>query len=268
MKLKEVFYLLGMRPRAESYGHRIDRYELAEGAVEYATWLHPKSRAYELLQSEIDFLRGFIHPGDNAIDIGAHGGNTTLPIALACGPNGTVLAFEPNSYVYPTLKVNSGLNTDRTKIVPLCLAATATEGEFVFEYSDPGYSNGGRHADISRWRHGHAFPLKVQGVVLPQFLKAHHPDVLRGLRYIKIDAEGYDLDILRSIPELLSEHRPYIRTEIYKWLSKEKRRETFKFLSDLGYSLRSVDGNWQWGPRLTESDMFRPHGFDIYAEPV
>lgn len=268
MKIKEAFYLLGLRPRAKSYGHRIDRHELPEGPLEYATWLHPKQRPYALVQSEIDFLRGIIRPGDCAIDIGAHGGDTALPIALACGSTGTVLAFEPNSYAYPTLEVNSQLNKDKTNIVPYCLAATATEGEFVFEYSDPGYSNGGRHIGISNWKHGHAFPLKVRGVVLSRFLRECHPDVLRKLRYIKIDVEGYDLDVLRSILDVLSESRPYVRTEVYKWLGDEKRRETFRFFSDLSYTLRTVDENWRLGPPIGEADMFRPHGFDIYAEPL
>jgi FkbM family methyltransferase len=268
MKIKESIYLLGLRPRSKTYGHRIDRYELPqEGTVEYATWLHPKQVSYQLNQSEIDFLRGFIHTGDCAIDIGARTGDTALPIALACGPSGTGLAFEPNPYVFPVLEANSHLNRDKAKIVPLCLAATETDGEFLFEYSDSGYGNGGLHYGISAWRHGHAFPLKVRGVSLAMFLAARYPDVLRRLRYIKIDVEGYDLNVLHSIRDLLSKHRPHVRVEVYKWLSEERRREMFQFLSDLGYSLRSVAATWQWGPLLNEADMVQRQSFDIYAVP-
>jgi len=65
-------------------------------------------------------------------------------------------------------------------------AATPEDGQFAFEYSDSGFCNGGRHEGISKWRHGHAFPLTVQGRNLPSYLSDQHPQLLPKLAYIKV----------------------------------------------------------------------------------
>src|SRR6185295_7687850 len=109
----------------------------------------------------IGALHGFLQPGDIAIDIGAHTGDSTLPMALAVGPAGTVFALGPNPYVFKVLEKNAGLNPSATHIVPLMFAAMPEDGEFEFEYSDEGYCNGGFHQGISRWTHGHFSKLRV-----------------------------------------------------------------------------------------------------------
>ena len=52
-------------------------------------------------------------PGDAAIDIGAHTGDTALPVALAVGPQGAVFALEPNPFTYKVLIANAGLNREK-----------------------------------------------------------------------------------------------------------------------------------------------------------
>lgn len=91
----------------------------------------------------LDFFRQYSKSSGLAIDIGAHTGDTTVPMALAIGPKGTVLAFEPNPHVFRVLQKNSELNRSKTNIVPLCFAATDHDGEFEFNYSDASYCNGG-----------------------------------------------------------------------------------------------------------------------------
>jgi FkbM family methyltransferase len=267
MKGKELLYLLGLRPRTKTYGYQVETHPAEGGTVEFATWQHPKRRPYSIEQKEMNFLRSFIRPGDCAIDIGAATGDTALPIGLACGPTGTVLAFEPNCYVYKVLEANSRLNSGKVNIIPFNYAVTEQEGDYVFEYSDAGYSNGGLHEGISVWRHGHAFPLDVKGIVLGSLLERDYPQVLEKLRYIKIDVEGYDLNVMKSIRGVLAAKRPYIRSEVYKWLSAEKRRQTLRFLSELGYTVHALDENWEWGAALTEDRMFRDRNFDIFAVP-
>jgi len=48
---------------------------------------------YELMLEQI--YRAALRPGDIAVDIGAHEGRHTLPMARAVGPSGSVFAFEP-----------------------------------------------------------------------------------------------------------------------------------------------------------------------------
>src|SRR3972149_742186 len=82
------------------YGHELREFQLAhDGRIEFAQWLHPYDRPTEITQSAVDALRGFVFPGDFVIDVGAHTGDTTVPMALAAGPTGCTLAIEPNPHV-------------------------------------------------------------------------------------------------------------------------------------------------------------------------
>src|SRR2546428_12233064 len=149
LKAKEFIYLLGLKPRPKTFGFVIEALDLPrEGRIEVAQWLHPG--AYPIaplqVQAAVDQLRRFLRPGDVAIDIGAHTGDTTLPIALAVGATGRVLGLEPNPYVFPVLERNASLNPATTSILPLNFAAMRTDGFYEFQYGEEGYCNGGRDA--------------------------------------------------------------------------------------------------------------------------
>ncbi len=94
MKLKEAFYFLGFKPKLQTYGYRIKKFELpVDGSIFYAQWLHPKETEKTFEQDSIGELRKFLAPGDVAIDIGAHTGDTAIPMALAVGETGCILAL-------------------------------------------------------------------------------------------------------------------------------------------------------------------------------
>src|SRR5436190_2005868 len=122
------------------------------------------------VQAAVDQLRRFLRPGDVAIDIGAHTGDTTLPIALAVGATGRVLGLEPNPYVFPVLECNASLNPAKTSILPLNFAAMRTDGFYEFQYGEEGYCNGGFHEGMSKWLHGSAFKVRVEGRNVQAFL--------------------------------------------------------------------------------------------------
>ena len=269
VKIRELGHLLGWRPAPRTYGFEIRRFVLpVEGVVEYAQWLHPRETAKSIRQEVVDELRTFIRPGDVAIDVGAHTGDSTIPMALATGPQGCVLALEPNPYVFPVLERNAALNRDKTAIVPLNFAATAVAGEYAFEYSDAGFCNGGRHDGISRWRHGHAFTLTVKGDNLDRYLRRLHPELVNRVRYVKVDAEGADLEVLRSIQPLIEQTRPFIRAEVFKWSSAAQRRALGEFLQTLGYDVRRIADEARYrGPAVTAADLGSSEQFDVFAVP-
>ncbi|HET7848348.1 MAG TPA: FkbM family methyltransferase [Pseudolabrys sp.] len=269
MKLKEFIYTLGLRPKPRTFGYRRQLIELpADGATAYARWLHPKAQDLRIAPEEMLELRRFLKPGDFAIDIGAHSGDSTLPIALACGAEGSVLALEPNSYAFDILKINAKLNPHKTNIIPLCCAVTEQEGTFEFRYGDPGFINGGDFSGRSVWEHGSAFTLEVRGRPLQNILNEMPADRLARLRYIKTDTEGHDARILHSIRDILERYRPYIKAEVYGRLSSEERTGLHGLLSGLGYSVFKVeDGMLFTERRLGASDMMRWTHFDIFAIP-
>jgi FkbM family methyltransferase len=270
MKLKEVAYLLGVQPKPVAYPYEVVDFQLAtDGPVQFAQWLHPAETKKRIAQEAVDELRNYLAPGDVAIDIGAHTGDTTVPLALAAGPQGCVLALEPNSYVYPVLEKNSQLNRDKTNIVPLMFAATPEPGDFYFEYSDAGFCNGGLHEGISKWRHGHAFKLQVRGEHLPTYLAEHYPTLAARVRFLKVDAEGYDHQVLTSLRSLLSAQQPFIKAEVYKLLNLEQRERFYDFLVELGYEIHVVESDAHYrGTQLQRHDLMARRHYDVFCVPT
>jgi FkbM family methyltransferase len=270
MKLREILFGLGLKPAPREWPFEVDSFNLPdEGQIQYARWLHPKEGIKEITHTAIQALRAFLKPGDVAIDIGAHTGDSTVPIALAVGAQGAVFALEPNPFTFKVLQANAGLNRDKTNIIPLMFAATPEDGEMEFQYSDAGYSNGGLHQGINRWRHAHFFNLRVQGRNLLRYLQQQHPRELARVRYIKIDTEGFDRTVAGSLRELLVRNRPFIKSEIYELLEEETRRGYYRDLRELGYRVHKFNSEEDYsGPELTEGDLMRWKHYDIFAVPL
>jgi FkbM family methyltransferase len=268
MRLKEFFYLLGLRPRVRVYGHRIQVIDLPrDGRVEYARWLAPSTRDLSLPQAEVDELRTFLQEGDLAIDVGAQVGDSTLPIALACGKSGAVIAFEPNPMTFAILNANAALNPDRTNIIPIPCAASESDGPLTFDYGNPWLSNGGDHTGMSPWRHGSAFSIVVVGRRIEPLIRARFGDRLRRLRYLKTDVEGHDLLVLRSVAGLIREFRPYIKSELGKYASAEDRVAMHRLLAGHNYTIRLARTGNLFGMVLAEEDMLKHKSLDIFAVP-
>jgi len=269
LKLKELPYFLGLQPGPKTYGYEIRRFDLpGDGPVEYAQWLHPSETAKEITQSSVDALRKFLSPGDVAIDIGAHSGDSTIPIALAVGAHGCVLALEPNRHVFPVLQKNAELNLGSTHIVPLMFAVTPEDEEIEFQYSDSGYCNGGRFEGMSKWLHGHAFRLKVQGRNLYSLLRSDYPSLISRIRYIKADTEGYESVVLQSLSGLIGQCKPFLKVEVYRKLDDAQRRALFRRIAGYGYLVRRIpnDGDY-FGEILAEEDMSKWRHFDVFCVP-
>jgi FkbM family methyltransferase len=270
MKLKSLIWTLGMKPRQQVYGTRRVDLELAqEGVVSYEKWCHPKDYFTPFDQILIDQLREFIQPGDSVIDIGAHCGDFTLPLALAAGPQGAVFAWEPNPFVYAVLEKNSQLNRRKTNIIPHNAAVSDVNGPIEFHYSDPGYCNGGEFKKLSRWRHGHPFRLTVTGHRLNEWLVQKYPERLSKIRFIKVDTEGNDLSVLQSIEAIIRQQRPTIHAEMFKQLTIEQRQAFFDFFDRLGYECHMTERGHGVEPkiRFDKSDVMRWEHFDFIAIP-
>jgi len=269
MKLKNLIPLLGLQGSPKRYKYSLIDYDLGNDiTIHYAQWLHPKETTKVISRDLVDSYRQYIHPGDFCIDIGAHSGDTTLPMSVAAGKTGCVLALEPNPYVYHVLQKNSRANKHVGNIITLQAAAAAEEGFMEFEYSDAGYCNGGRHENISSFSHGHAFKLTVFTVNLTNELQADYADYLPNLKFIKVDAEGYDLYVLQSLRKILIEYKPIIKAEVFKKTSTRYRTELLAFLSESGYTVcKIVKEPMHIGDELTMRNIDAESHYDILCLP-
>ena len=255
----------------QEYGYEVKTFILPEyGEVNYAQWLHPFESEKEITRDNVDFFGKLLTEGSFCIDIGAHTGDTTVPMAVALGKEGKVLALEPNPYVYKILEKNASLNPGHGRILPIPYAATHEPGVFTFHYSDASFCNGGFLEKIKNNQHNHNYTLDVEGIRLSDYLRENHPRDLERLSLVKVDAEGYDKEILKSIADILARYQPRILAECYKRLNNQERSELYHALSDLGYALFRLEDNLQVAGttsviRLTEARMQEHRHFEIVA---
>lgn len=258
-KLKRTF---------DEYGFAIKKFEVEGlGIIDYAQWLHPFEKPKQITQSNIDFYRRITVPAGMVIDIGAHTGDTTVPMALAVGKSGLVLGLEPNKYVFKILEKNSTLNPDRTNIVPLCFAATKEDGVFEFNYSDASFCNGGFLSQIKNKNHKHNYVLEVIGKNLQNYLFNQYAEKLEQLCLVKIDAEGYDKEIIKTIPEILNRYKPNLMIECYKRLTSDERFELFDLVSAHGYILHYLENfeDFRQLEPITRAAMTSREHFEMLA---
>ena len=256
----------------KEYGHSIKRHDVGPyGTMDFALWLHPRvwSQNVEHFEpSEIDALREYVSEGDLVIDIGAHMGDTTVPLAFAAGKTGITLAIEPNPHVFKVLEVNAKLNTEKTNIVPMCFAVTESDGKCTFLYCDASFCNGGDLGSIEDQSHRHNFPLEVDGRNLETILRRDYKDELHRLTYIKIDVEGYDKEVIRSISGIFREFRPTLVAEVLKKLTPAERDDLYDVLQSCGYQPYLHTGSMPLkGQRINRDDMNNWRHFDILAIP-
>lgn len=268
MRLKEFFYLLGLKPNYQFYGYE-EQDVLVEGhAVQFAKWLAPKMPPLAIEPHEMSELRSFIREGDFAIDVGAHVGDSTLPIALACGASGAVLALEPNPATFAILAANSALNPGKTNIIAMPFAATAQDCTMTFDYGDPWLSNGGDHTGVSKWRHGSAFSIPVRGKNINELLREKFSHLLKNLRYIKIDVEGNDFSVVQSLASVIEEFRPHIKLEVGRPTSEADRHGIAQYFQAQNYALHLVvNRKTLFGPLLANENLFGAVTIDVFAIP-
>lgn len=256
------------------YGFSISNVNLQKhGVIQYAHWHHPtywrnQSVSAALNESIVEFYSNYVKSGTLAIDIGAHEGDTTVPMALAAGKNGKVIALEPNPYVFKVLEQNAKLNLDKTQILALNVAATAHDGEFDFGSGDAAYGNGGVVGFSTNTKSNTRYRLKVKGINLLDYLTKNFDGELDKLSLIKSDVEGYDKEILKSILPLLSKYKPTVICEVFNELSLAERQELYNLLAGVGYDVHRLPDFAGSAPQRIEiTDMQKWKHFDIIAFP-
>lgn len=182
----------------------------------------------------------YVTPDKCTVDIGAHIGLYTVPYARKAKH---VHAFEcsPKSFNY--LCTNIALNDLHYKVSKYNVALGATTETGTYYIQDPGDGGGnGLYVEGETT----VATLQVPVRTLDSF-------ELDNIGIIKIDVEGYELQVLQgAVKTLVRNNFPPILFESWRPETPAKeqlRRELFAFISSLGYTVRPV-------PRWTWDDMF------------
>jgi len=182
-----------------------------------------------------DLLVTHILPGTSALDIGAHIGTHTLPMARAVGSRGHVFAFEPQTKLFRELHMNLTVN-QIGNVTPLRFAVGDGEPRVVEMESDTGGNEGGGAVGHG----GDAVELRT----VDSF-------GFTNVSLIKIDVEGYEDRVLDGAAMTITAQRPVLIVEIrggtdYDTATAEERAvidHTKAKMRLLGYTVTQVSGH-------------------------
>ena len=277
MKLSEYFRVSMLRRKArritQEYPARINSFELKdEGKIDFANWDNPLVTPLFISQEMVDFFKKFIKKGDLVIDIGANTGDTTVLMALAAGKTGVTLGFEPNPYVFKILEKNVSLNKAKQNIVPFPYAISVREEEFYYISSEASFGNGGISTTKNSKLGKFIFPVKIKGINLEELLELKYKDKLNDLSFIKIDTEGYDKEIIKSISGLIDKYKPAIVAESFKYSTDKEKAELFNVINQHEYEIFYFE-DFNINARVIKleksSDLVRwKKTINIYAVPL
>jgi FkbM family methyltransferase len=161
-------------------------------------------------QDEIRFVRSLLKPGDTAIDVGGHIGFFTMHMAAAVGPAGCVYAFEPFDANADLLERSIAENRFGDRVVFRRAAVGAATGTATLTFPVETLNSGGAYL----LRDGTA-PLAGNQKKTVPVVALDALDLRRPVRFIKMDVEGAEPQVVGGAARLLREDRPIILSELH-----------------------------------------------------
>lgn len=156
-------------------------------------------------EDEIKFLRRVVEPGWQAIDIGANHGLYTLVIANLVGPAGHVWAFEPASSTARLLAAGVAVNG---------FSNVTLEQSAVSDFSGTAELLLNDNSETNRMANGVAPDGSAETVPVVTLDESRLQHDWRRIDFLKLDAEGQELNVLRGGREFLASESPLIQYEI------------------------------------------------------
>ena len=204
----------------------------------------------ECCEIEIRLLKSLLKMPGLVVEVGANMGVHTVPLAAELARQGrSMLALEPQPIIFQQLCANLALN-GLMNVTALPYACGKKSGVVSFEVPD--YHSQGNFGGTSMRacsetpaRHATVPCVRLDDLV---------PETTVGL--IKIDVEGYELQVLEGSSSILKRSRPLLYVENDR---VSQSPQLIQWLFDHGYEL------WWHVPPLFNSDNFRGVEENIYS---
>lgn len=159
----------------------------------------------EWAAQEIEVFKQFLRPGMLALDIGAHIGTHTIPMARMVSPGGVVVSFEPQRIPHQILCANATLNAlDNIYAYRAFVGARSGVGHSA-EYNPRAESNYGAISAGKYWNEGMLLSDVPMLTVDELDLPACH--------FMKLDIEGEEPNALLGALGTIKRFKPAIYLE-------------------------------------------------------
>ncbi|MDH2997682.1 hypothetical protein A1D22_08120 [Pasteurellaceae bacterium LFhippo2] len=212
----------------------------------------------EWAETEVQFFLSILQSQDNVIEVGSNMGLHSIPIAKHI-PNGKLFCFEPQRIIFQVLCANLSLNQ---------LSNTYAYQEGVAEKC--GITEIPSTNYDTLWNYG-AFSIDkgfntegdFQGETTKEFVIVtaldSHPEInkLTSLRLLKIDAEGFEINVLDGASQIITKHQPVIFVEAFP----ERAIQLAEYMDNIDYkcfwfiSKRYQKNNFLGGDYISDLDV-------------
>jgi FkbM family methyltransferase len=213
-----------VRGKRHGFQMKLDRSDWAQ----CSTWF--LGRYYELgVQRTLDQL---LRKGDTMVDIGANIGMIALHARSLVGETGQVICFEPNPECADAIEEHMAMNAIRNVSVRRS-ALAAVSGSLALNLTS-GHTGTATLARVS----GAVKSIQVPVRVGDQELERVIPKV------IKIDVEGFELQVLLGLRKTLAKHKPFLITELlddHLARAGTSTDEIHDYLQEFGYTPYGID---------------------------
>lgn len=182
-------YVIHMQAEGEEFTFYVG----SEVGKEWYDTGHPTPRA------EMRFIRDhLVQKGDLVLECGCHHGFTTLLLSKWTGTQGKVIAFDANRHNVAIARKNMELNAIGNVEMHVAAVGNQTGTVYITDASNAKVA--------SRFLHGE---IEVTAVRLDDFLMGRTPDL------IKIDVEGYELEVLKGLRLPLARRDSNLAIEVH-----------------------------------------------------
>jgi len=218
-----------------------DKY-IPESLVKYDGW-----------ENEIyDECKKYLKPDSNIIEVGAHIGTHTIPLAKLV-PQGFVYAFEMQRFIHQLLCANIIIN-QCGNIHTYQEAVSNQKGEVKVGLVDHNH-------------HDNSGNVKLQDVMINQGYPLHVTTLdykfkfLSKLDLIKVDVECHELEVLQGAYNLIKHYRPIIVTEYHTIKTK--------YTNGNQKQIKDLFPNYQWKEIIGKYDLNNKevHNFNMIGVP-
>jgi len=185
--------------------------------------------SWEVLQDEIYEKVGRPRTGNTVIDIGAYTGMFTVKAALQVGDTGRVIAIEPSTRNRKYLYHNTA-NLLQVTTVPVALGLEKGNGELTVSVASPCHTLQHRSNSLT------------ETVKLDTLDNVISDMQIKKVNFIKIDAEGSELDILKGSTRTLTNNRLRLSIAAYHNLGNGEKElpHILEFLGSLKFHVTVI----------------------------
>ena len=196
---------------------------------------------------EIELFEKIVSPGDIVVEVGANIGSHTLRLAQLAGPEGAVLAFEPQRIVFQTLCANMALNSV-TNVHCYHNAVGRERGVILVPRLDYHRRRNYGALALGTFERGE----RVQVVRLDDF-------PLPRCRLLKADVEGMEIDVIQGAVGLIRRLKPILYVENGR---RDRSKMLIRLIDELGYDLYSHR------PPYFSPDNYRNNAENVFGAMV